>query len=112
MEYFNIFTSFLIFDVLLYAQSKHFKRFEGSSFKFKIVLATSAALWSLIGLLLLVYFGYLTVWYYPVILFFASKLPASLISVIVERDTITISLIGFIALPFSAYFIYWNMIRM
>ena len=112
MEYFNIITSFLVLDVFLYAQSRRLKAFQGSSLKFKVVLATSAGVWSLIGLLLLIYYGYMTVWYYAVILFLASKFFAQIVLIFIDSDRKLISTIGFIALPFFAYFIYWNIVKL
>lgn len=112
MEYFNIFVSFLVFDVFLYAQSRHFKGFHGSSIKFKVALGTNAAIWSFIGLSLLAYYGYMTVWYYAVILFLANKFLAQIVLIFIDSDRTLISIIGFFALPFFAYFIYWNIIKL
>lgn len=87
---------------------RHAKNFRGASQTYLLVLNTSALIGSLIGLGLLVFYGYATAWYWPFALFAIASLAGGLLFGLFDKivGQLVMSMTGFIGWPVCAVFVY------
>ncbi len=104
--------SYLIYSFFLFYQQLHLKKFKGASEVFSTILGLFALVGMIYGLGFLVYWGYSVSWLEAVVLF-AASFAVKLVWFPIEaklgmQNAYPIfSLLGFIAMPVSGYFM-WN----
>lgn len=98
---------YCLFGTFVYYQQLHAKNFKGSSQIFEMVLSVSAFIGMLVGFGYLIYYGYLVVWWAPLVILIIGIL-FQFIGSIIERlvGQFTISLLGFVAWPLFAYLMF------
>lgn len=99
--------AYCLFGIFVFYQQLHVKNFRGASQVFAMVLNISAFAGMLTGLVYLVYYGWVVVWWAPVVIFIIGLL-ASLVGLIFERaaGSLALSLGGFVGWPVSAYLMF------
>jgi len=99
---------YLAFFGFLNTHQRHYSRFQGASQTFHLALLISVSLGCLVGLGLLIYYGYLTTWYLPIVLFFVGSLIGGLIFGLLDVTfgLLIMSLVSFPGWPISAYIMY------
>ncbi len=100
--------SYCIFKFFLFYQQLHLKSFRGSSELSRFALAVFAFFGLITGFVYLLYYGWSVVWWAPVIIF-AIGLLVNIAALKVERaiNYIALSMIGFVVMPVSAFFMFW-----
>lgn len=100
--------AYLAFFGFLNTHQRHSSRFEGASQIYHLALNISLLIGVLVGLGLLIYYGYLTAWYWPIVLFLTGSLIGGLIFGLfdVTLGLLIMSLVSFPGWPISAYIMY------
>lgn len=98
---------YCLFGVFIFYQQLHIKNFHGTSQGFVLTLNISAILGMLTGLVYLVYYGWLVVWWAPIVIFVIGIL-AAMLGVFVERivGSMALSMSAFVGWPICAYFMF------
>ena len=100
-----------VFSTFAYYQSLHATNFRGASKGFWFILSLSASVAMICGLVFLVYYGWNVRWYLPILLFVLG-LVVKAVWFAVEaslknRDLpFLLSLVGFVAWPIAAVFMF------
>ncbi|MBP9826440.1 MAG: hypothetical protein KBF21_19585 [Thermoanaerobaculia bacterium] len=96
-----LFCTFVSYQIL------HAQHFRGASQAFLGILSISGLLGVLTGLVFLIYYGWHTTWWAPLVVFAIGFFSFSF-SVFMERllGAFTISLLGFIGWPVCAYYMF------
>lgn len=104
----SLIVSFIVFFGFVNTHQRHIRAFQGSSQRFYIFLNIYFIASCLLGLGFLVYYGYCTSWYLPIILFFVSGIIGGIIFGILDGvvGSLQISVLGFIGVPISSYFMF------
>lgn len=101
---------YILFIGFLDTHKRHFKNFSGASEGFRALLSVSVSIGWAIKFIFLFWYGYLTIWYMPIILYIlGGVLMGSLFSVFdvaMKEYRFLMSPIGFVVLPVSAYYAY------
>lgn len=98
---------YCLFSIFLFYQRLHLKQFRGESQGFHALLATSAMVGTLTGIAYLLYYGWSVAWWAPIFIFLLG-MGAGIASVAFEHlvGALTLSLVGFVGWPISAYFMF------
>lgn len=98
---------YCLFGTFVYYQQLHVRDFQGASKAFELVLSLSALAGMVTGLGYLVYYGWVVVWWAPIMIFVIGLL-FTFLGVFVELllGKFTLSLLGFIGWPVCAYFMF------
>jgi len=106
--------AYLAFFGFLNTHQRHSSRFEGASQIYHLALNISLFLGVLVGLGLLIYYGYLTTWYWPIVLFLIGSLIGGLIFGLLDVSfgLLIMSLVSFPGWPISAYIMYRIIIQL
>ena len=104
----SLFIAYIAFFGFLNTHQRHSARYAGASETYRLALNISLLLGILVGLWLLVYYGSLTAWYWPIVLFLIGSLMGGVIFGLLEiaLGMLPLSLAGFIGWPISAYIMY------
>ncbi|MCB2182229.1 MAG: hypothetical protein KQH63_09405 [Desulfobulbaceae bacterium] len=100
--------TYIAFFGFLNTHQRHSARFEGASQTYHLALNISLILGVLVGLSLMIYYGYLTVWYWPIVLFLLGSLIGGLLFGLLDVTIglLIMSLLSFAGWPISAYVMY------
>lgn len=101
--------SYLIFSFFHFYQLKHIKNFQGASQIFRLILSLFGFLCMIFMYAFLIYLGYKTIWYYPIILFIGGITIKFIYSFIESKFQIKdyqfiFSLSGFVIIPITIFF--------
>lgn len=98
---------YCLFGTFVFYQQLHAKNFRGASKGFEVALTISSFLGWIVGFIYLIYYGYLVIWWAPIVIFVIGIL-FNIISGFIERiiGQLTISLLGFVAWPLFAYLMF------
>lgn len=97
---------YTIFSVFHYYQVRHAKYFMGSSEKFLMFLSAFAGIGTIFDYSALIFIGYKSVWYVPIIMWVASfvlSFPIFIIESRIANLRFLLSILGFIAVPISGF---------
>ncbi len=100
--------AYCAFSIFVFYQQLHVKNFRGESQKFALALNITAFVGMLTGIVYLIYYGWVVVWWAPFVIFFIS-LAVSFFAFSIERviSTQNISLLGFVGWPLCAYLMFY-----
>ena len=100
-------SAYCVFGIFVFYQQLHVKNFHGASQSFALALNISVFTGMLTGLAYLVYYGWVVVWWAPVVIFVIGLI-ASLLGFFLERvvGSLALTLAGFVGWPVSAYFMF------
>lgn len=107
MQFFDVINTqslifYTIFSVFHYYQVRHAKYFMGSSEKFLMFLSIFAGVGTIFDYSALIFIGYKSVWYVPIIMWISSIVLSSPVYVIetkIPNLQFLLSILGFIAVP-------------
>lgn len=103
----SLFVAWLLFFGFLSTHQRHAARFGGSSQVVLLGLTASAAVGSLVGLGLLVYYLLQVAWYWPIVLFLIGSIVGGLLFGVLDHviGQLTLSLLAFIGWPAAAIWV-------
>lgn len=95
---FSLVVVYITFFGFLNTHQRHSARFEGASEIYHLALNISLLLGVIVGICLLIYYGYLTVWYWPIVLFLIGSSIGGLIFALLDvaLGMLVMSLISFL----------------
>ncbi len=100
---------YCFFVLFVYSQQEHLRNFHGSFKKFGIILSIFSSLGFYIGIVFLIYYGFKTVWWAPLILLIFSILIIIctwILGRFVIHGLLWISILGLVGWPILAFFMF------
>ena len=99
---------YCLFGIFVYYQQLHVRDFYGASQLAYLLLMLSALAGMITGLVYLIFYGWVVVWWAPIIIFLISLVFGTSMGVIIEAlvGKHTLSLVGFLGWPLCAYFMF------
>ena len=99
---------YCLFGIFVYYQQLHVRDFHGASQLVYLLLTLSAFAGMIAGLIYLIFYGWVVVWWAPIIIFLISLVFGTTMGVIIESlvGRHTLSFIGFFGWPLCAYLMF------
>ena len=99
---------YMFFGIFVYYQQLHVRDFQGASQVLYLLLALSAFAGILTGLAYLLVYGWVVVWWAPVLIFLISVVVGTMVGVLFESmvGKHALSFLGFVGWPLCAYWMF------